>query len=297
MLKGNVLKRIVMLFENDAVVSGVGKLLDELAKYQVTVDIGKPGNGNVLEPENMLPPELGNTLCQTSDATLYITDCAQYYKTLRDVKLPVVVCLHEDNRGEDFSLAEYAIENLNEIEYKSLELAYLRLTGQPWIIEETKRCIIRESVPEDVDSFYEIYKEPSITEYMEDLYADREEEIAYMKDYIKNVYGFYGYGMWTVIEKASGKVIGRAGISLRDGCDIPELGFVIGVPWQRQGYAYEVCRAILTYGKEELGFTRFQALVMKGNEKSRKLCEKLGFAFWEDVEMEGMAYERMGIEY
>lgn len=283
MLKRIGLKRIVLLFKNDDVINGAEKLLEELAERQAAVIIWRPEDGNVPEPE----PE----------NTLYITDSAQSYKNLHDKNLPVVVCLHEDNREEDFSQAEYAIENLNEIEYKSLELAFLRLTGQPWLIEETSRCIIRESIPEDVDSFYEIYKEPSITEYMEDLYADREEELVYMKDYIKNVYGFYGYGMWTVIEKASGKIIGRAGISLRDGCDIPELGFVIGVPWQGQGYAYEVCQAVLAYGREELDFQRFQVLVMKGNEKSKRLCEKLGFTFWEEVEMDGVVYERMGITF
>ena len=156
--------------------------------------------------------------------------------------------------------------------------------------------MIRETIVEDVDSFYDIYKESSITEYMEDLYADRDEEIAYIQDYIKNVYGFYGYGMWTVLDKESGKVIGRAGLSLREGYDIPELGFVIGVPWQRQGYAYEVCQAILEYGNEELDFTNFQALIMKGNEKSKRLCEKLGFVYQEMVEIEGIVYERMVLD-
>ena len=68
---------------------------------------------------------------------------------------------------------------------------------------------------------------------------------------------------------------------------------MIAVPWQRQGCAHEVCRAILAYGKEELGFTSFQALIMKGNEKSRALCEKLGFVYQETVEMDGAEYMRM----
>lgn len=228
--------------------------------------------------------------------TLYITDDAVCRRKLQSMGLPVVIWLHEDNREEKFSYAGYAIENLEEIEYRSLELVWLRLTGQPWMITETKRCMIRETTVEDVDSFYEIYKEPAITEYMEDLYADRAEEIAYIEDYIKNVYGFYGYGMWTVLEKESGKVIGRAGLNLREGYDVPELGFVIGVPWQRQGYAYEVCQAILKYGKEELGFTSFQALVMAGNHNSKSLCEKLGFVYREMVEMDGIIYERMLLE-
>lgn len=132
---------------------------------------------------------------------------------------------------------------------------------------------------------------------MEGLYADKQAETAYIQDYIKNIYRFYGYGMWTVLEKTDGKVIGRAGINWREGYDIPELGFVIGVPWQRQGYACEVCQAILAYGKEELGFTDFQALIMTGNEKSRTLCEKLGFVYQETVEVDRREYMRLILRF
>ena len=280
-----MLKRAVFILKKENAAQEMQELINDL----------KAHHAEVVDRENAAMEEwLEKCLSEKAEGTLYITDCAHCQKKLYAEKYPVIVYLHEENRKEDFSHAEYAIENLNEIEYKSLELAYLRLTGQPWTITETKRCLIRETIPEDVDSFYEIYKEPSITEYMEDLYADREEEIAYIHDYIKNVYGFYGYCMWTLIEKESGKIIGRAGISLRDGCDIPELGFVIGVPWQRQGYAYEVCQAVLAYGRKELEFQQFQALIMKGNGKSKRLCEKLGFAFWEEVEIDGITYERMG---
>lgn len=225
--------------------------------------------------------------------TLYVTDDTVCFSQLCAAEFPVIVYLHEGNREENFLQAAYAIENLSEIEYQSLELAYLRLSGLPWNILETKRCRVRETTVEDVDSFYEIYREPSITYYMEGLFEDVEEERAYIQDYIRNVYGFYGYGMWTVLEKAGGEVIGRAGIVWREGCDIPELGFVIARPWQRQGYAYEVCRAILKYGCRELGFDRFQALIMAENTASRELCRKLGFLYLEDVEVDKIKYQRM----
>lgn len=227
------------------------------------------------------------------DAALYVTDDEGCFSRLFAAGLPVIVYLHEGNREADFRQAAYAIENLSEIEYQSLELAYRRLSGLPWDILETERCRVRETTVEDVDSFYEIYREPSITYYMEGLFEDIEEERAYIRDYIRNVYGFYGYGMWTVLEKTGGEVIGRAGIVWREGCDIPELGFVIALPWQRQGYAYEVCRAILAYGHKELGFDSVQALIMAGNTASRELCRKLGFVYLEDVEVDKIKYQRM----
>lgn len=217
---------------------------------------------------------------------LYVTDESEVYASLRKEGCYVLPYLHEGIKSADFPGAAWLIEELEEATLESLELVYRRLAGLPWDILETGRCRVRETTVEDVDSFYQIYAEPSITEYMENLFADRDEEIAYARDYIEKVYAFYGYGMWTVLEKESGAVIGRAGIIWREGYDVPELGFVIGVPWQKRGYAYEVCEAILHYAKEELFMEQMQALVRTGNEKSLRLCEKLGFVrdgeVWED---------------
>ncbi|MDE6404247.1 MAG: GNAT family N-acetyltransferase [Lachnospiraceae bacterium] len=206
---------------------------------------------------------------------------------MREQGCYVLPFLHEDNRGESFPGALYAVEKLEEMDEVAFDLAYRRLAGLPWEILTTERCAVRETTVEDVDCFYRIYAEPSITKYMENLFADRDEEVAYTKDYIEKVYAFYGYGMWTVLDKEGGGVIGRAGISWREGYDLPELGFVFGVPWQGRGYAYEVCSAILAYARKELLMERVQALVQPGNERSLRLCEKLGFAVSGESEVDG----------
>ena len=224
--------------------------------------------------------------------TLYITDSESAFHTLRQQGKYVLPYQHEANSDTSFAGALYVIEQIEEIDYETVDMAYRRLAGLPWEVLTTKRCIIRETIVEDVDSFYRIYAEPEITKYMENLYADRDEEIAYIRDYREKVYSFYGYGMWTVLTKG-GTVIGRAGFSWREGFDYPELGFVIGVPWQRQGYAYEVCSAILTYARGELGMTKIQALVMQGNNKSENLCRKLGFRYLKQMIIDGQIYSKM----
>ena len=160
--------------------------------------------------------------------------------------------------------------------------------GIPWDILTTERCLVRETSVEDLDAFYEIYAEPSVTQYTEGLYPERAQEEAWLKDYMENMYYFYNYGVWTICDKATGQIIGRAGFSNREGYEDPELGFVIGVPWQRQGYATEVCRALLKYGKVELGFERVQMLVMPGNETSLHLAENLGFQRLDQVTWKGI---------
>lgn len=281
-IEENILQKIILHGENN--------LLDELRAHGTGISIAASRD------------ILGDIRMQTGTDTLihdeikkeilYITDSESAYHALRQQGGYVLPYRHGDNGEMDFTGALYIIEQIEEIDYDTIDMAYRRLAGLPWEILTTERCVIRETVEEDVDSFYEIYAEPEITKYMEDLYDDREEEVAYIRDYREKIYGFYGYGMWTVLTK-DGTVIGRAGISWREGFDFPELGFVIGVPWQRQGYAYEVCSAILTYAQKELMMTEIQALVMAGNDKSEALCRKLGFQYMEQIVIEGEVYAQM----
>ena len=100
------------------------------------------------------------------------------------------------------------------------------------------------------------------------------------------------------VDKITGQVIRRQDFQPRrcEGYEDPELGFVIGVPWQRQGYATEVCKALLEYGKEELGFEQVQMLVMPENEVSLRLAGNLGFHRQDQVTWGGSLYERLLLE-
>lgn len=223
--------------------------------------------------------------------TLIVTDTAFVFDNMHERGCYVIAFYHDGNKEEIFAGAKYAVEDLPAVEYSSYQKAFKRLAGIPWDILETERMTVRETIPEDVDAFYRIYRNPSITRYMEDLFPDREKELEYLKAYVEQIYNFYGFGLWTVIHKESGQVIGRAGLNVRDGYDIPELGFVIDAAYQRQGYGFEVCSAILKYAGEELDFPKIQAFVDGGNRTSIHLLERLGFAFDSEVEL-GRHYHR-----
>lgn len=227
---------------------------------------------------------------------LYITDDPAVAKELKNGGEAVMIWLHSENRTQDFSGFLYATEEPEELEPAYAERVYRRLQGLPWKILETDRCVVRETTEEDVDSFYEIYSHPDITKYMESLYPEVEQEKQYVREYIEKVYTFYEFGVWTVLEKESGEVIGRAGFSYRQGYELPEIGFIIGVPWQRHGFAEEVCRAILHYGWRELGFEKVQALVETENEPSLILCDRLGFTAAEEIMINGRGYFRLVCE-
>lgn len=248
------------------------------------------------------------------DSFLILTDSPELARICRRLDMAVAAVLSGDQRSAaagnaeacdagdfsripdtcgmwDFSGIPYAVTDTDDLDGRYLERIWQRYRGIPWEICETDRCIVRETVPEDVDSFYGIYSDKSITAYMEDLFEDRDEEKQYIGDYIEKVYGFYGFGMWTVCLKETGEVIGRAGLSMREGFEEPELGYVIGRKWQRQGIATEVCRAILIYGRDELGFERVRALMHPENAASKRLCHKLGFRYAKEIELAGIRYD------
>ncbi len=125
-----------------------------------------------------------------------------------------------------------------------------------------------------------------MTEYIDPLFP-YETERAYQSAYIENMYRFYGYGMWVVTDRGTGKMIGRVGIECREELGgVMELGYVIGKPYQRQGYATEVCSAILSYARDELGIREIFCFIDEGNEVSEIVARKLGFSLV-DVAMIG----------
>jgi RimJ/RimL family protein N-acetyltransferase len=227
------------------------------------------------------------------EGLLWITDCVKFAVRLAAAGGYYVVYLHEGNREEDFPHARFGIEDPEEVEAEFLETSYRRYAGIPWDILETKRCLIRETCVEDVDAFYRIYQDPSIAARMESLLPKVEEEKAYVREYIENVYAFYGFGVWTVLSLETGEIIGRAGFSYRSGIPEPLLCFVIAVPWQRQGLGEEVCRAIIAYGWKELEFKTIVAFVEPLNAPSLRLCCKLGFVMKGMEKIKGIKYMRM----
>lgn len=215
---------------------------------------------------------------------IILTDDAFLARECNSRGFPYLFLLHEQNKQESLPSGMYCVESLADVSYEYLDKVYRRAKGLPWNILTTDRLQIREITPEDVPRLYELYEEESITRYMEPLFPDQQQEIDYTKDYIKNVYHFYSYGMWLITRKKNGEIIGRAGLEYKEGFEGLELGFMLGKDYQHKGYAYEACKAILNYACEELEQTSFRAVVHRDNEPSRHLCEKLGFQKKESAE-------------
>ena len=246
----------------------------------------------VLEEDKLIPGPGVEQMLQA----LYVTDHGAIAKALQEAKRAVLGYRHSQNMSEGFAGIKYILEAPEGTPAEYFERVFRRYAGLPWSILETECCYVRESCEADVEAFYRIYKEPEVTRYTEGLYEHAVSERAYIREYIENVYGYFEFGIWTVVLKESGEIIGRAGLSVREGFEVPELGYVFGLAWQGKGLAREVCEGIIKYAKEELEMTQLQVLIQVGNEASVGLAHRLGFVKKEELEVEGKLHIRMLLE-
>lgn len=212
------------------------------------------GYGQLAEPEGALPPE--------------------------EMEQPEALGQKGARKQPEASVRpDILVEGFEEVDVQFLDRIMKRAQGLPWITVVTKRCILREITLEDIDDLFALYAQPGITDYTEPLY-ERSREEQYTRDYIANMYRFYGYGMWLVCDRKSGALIGRAGFSHQDlgGECVLEMGYIIGVPYQRKGYATEVCEKLIAFARTNLSdFGTLNCFVEPGNTASHGLLGKLGF--------------------
>ena len=190
------------------------------------------------------------------------------------------------------------VEGFDEVDVQFLDRIMKRAQGLPWITVVTPRCYLREITLDDMDDLFALYGQPGITDYTEPLY-ERPEEEQYTRDYIDHMYRFYGYGMWLVCDRMNGALIGRAGFSHQDLGDeiVLEMGYIIGVPYQRQGYATEVCQKLIQFARENLSdFGTLNCFVEPGNTASHGLMKKLQFEQMGTVVISGKMMMRYVLE-
>lgn len=170
-------------------------------------------------------------------------------------------------------------DDLNmEMDEAFLERDMRRKAGIPVEIVRTERLVIRETVLEDVPKLYRIWKEPGMGDYIQPMQDTLEEELEFMQAYIRHAYAFYDYGLWTVLEKESGRVVGRAGLFPSEILEnAVELGYMIAPEHQKKGYAYESGKAILSYAGEILDIEEIHLLSDQRNEASLRTAAALGF--------------------
>ena len=119
---------------------------------------------------------------------------------------------------------------------------------------ETERLLLREMTDGDFDALHEIFSDPeTMQHYPAPFDAERTRKwIAWNQDN----YQRYGFGLWAVVLKESGELIGDCGITMQniDGEMLPEIGYHIHKKFWRKGFGKEAARAVRDWAFESTGY-------------------------------------------
>lgn len=216
---------------------------------------------------------------------VYLTDRPEI---VCDIKIMDSACIFMEKKGRPISYeADYIWQMTEDTDLPDefyIHRIWQRHMHIPWKIVETEHLLIRESVMEDLPYFQKYYEEEADNMDVQDLGVGEKQ----LYSYIAVRYPLFEYGLWSVVDKSTGTVIGRAGIEelpeqYGNLAGEPELSYLIGRKYRRRGYASESCRAILRYAAEELEMDRIYLRTSKDNFPSQKLAEKLGLLKVESI--------------
>lgn len=143
-------------------------------------------------------------------------------------------------------------------------------------IIETERLLLREiDIEADLEAWQDMMSNEETVRYIGGQVLDRAgawRQMATMIGHQK----VRGYGFWSVIEKSSGKFIGRIGPWSPEGWPELEVGWTIHRDFTRRGYAKEAGAACVDYCFNTLGWDRVIHVIAEGNIGSIKTAESIG---------------------
>lgn len=146
-----------------------------------------------------------------------------------------------------------------------------------WPGMETERFHLRPFTAGDAAAIHRVYSDPEVMRYVVGgPVADLAGTEAMLREYGEHQEA-YGFSFWAVIERASGEVIGDAGLYLFEGRGPEvELGYTIGRAGWRQGYATEAGSAWLAAAFGQFGLDEVIAVADPRNPASVRVLEKIG---------------------
>jgi len=144
---------------------------------------------------------------------------------------------------------------------------------------ETERLLLRAFDESDVGEVA-FFADPEVMRYIprgawkrEDVASIFPRVVARRRDEWRDA----GYGMWAVVLKQTGKVIGNCGLQRLEDTDEIEVYYLLDKPHWNQGIATEATRAALRFAHER-GLKNIVAVAMPENGASQRVMAKAGMS-------------------
>lgn len=141
---------------------------------------------------------------------------------------------------------------------------------------ETPRLTLREMTEDDLPGLRAILQDAQTMAAYEGPFDDAE-----VDDWLRRMLDRYrteGFGLWAVVLRDTGDMIGQCGITIQHIMDedVHEVGYLFNREFWHRGYAMEAARACRDYAFHTLGVQRVYAQVRDTNIASMNVAIRLG---------------------
>jgi ribosomal-protein-alanine N-acetyltransferase len=155
---------------------------------------------------------------------------------------------------------------------------------------ETDRLAAERAGPEHLEFLVALHADPRVMATLGGL-RSAERTAADLNAYLEH-WQRYGFGVWLLLERATGKLVGRG--ALRhveiEGHDEVEVGYAIAAERWGRGLATEIARELVRIAFDDLGLEELVCFTLPTNAASRRVMEKAGFVYDHDFEYAGFLH-------
>lgn len=144
------------------------------------------------------------------------------------------------------------------------------------MIFETERLYLRELNQSDFNSLCKILQDDETMYAYEGAFSDQ--EVQEWLDRQLSRYRQYGFGLWAVVLKETGEVIGQCGLTMQPwkNEELLEIGYLFQRQFWHNGYATEAASACKKYAFEVLKADEVCSIIRDTNLPSQKVAERNG---------------------
>ena len=146
---------------------------------------------------------------------------------------------------------------------------------------ETERLLLRNLTPEDYQAAFLWCGDPDVARYMVyPVYTRAEDVKTWLETLDPEDPDEYDAG---IVLKSTGELIGSGGLYYRPEDDLWTIGYNLRKDQWGNGYALEMIEGLLAYVRSRRDVRGIRGTFAEANSRSRRVMEKLGMTFWEDV--------------
>lgn len=162
---------------------------------------------------------------------------------------------------------------------------------------ETERLILRPMSQTDFDALLLIFTDPKVMAAFQHDPFTPDQMQRWLSRNLEHQ-GQYGYGLFSIILKESGELIGDCGLEQMEvgGQALAELGYDFRSDYWNQGFASEAARAVRDYAFQVLQLPQLISLIRVGNLSSKRVAEKVGMTLSEEFTRYGIQYWKYALK-